>query len=321
MKIRLIIGLLILVIAMACGGGGGGGSSVAPTTSSVTEELYSVRYKESTLNSPTLEVATVSSLTTTNLTGKFDDTSRVLRGAAMASETEVTPEFLLGLQIGSAVTNPSEKFNAVIYGLLSSQGKVGVGQFQIDFSTSPASASLAGGLSNTVSQAMLTELFPTTDMTITEKGLVTWGNWSGGISKDGNHLLLSNSVDGKLFMLASKVKTFTISEIQSSYPQVSVQQYDDSAGTTIASSYGQVDFGTDLAVGSSGVTFTRTNGSVSVPSGTRNYNLSSSDSSILELKDINSGALTEHGFLGYSEYIVTVNPDTESRPAISVIFK
>ncbi len=322
MKKMLLIG--VLLISIACGGGGGGSSDPGTTTATTsTDSFYVVDYSEQTLNSPSLSAGFETSFAAGSLTGVIDST-KTLQAVAMSNETEVIPQIKIALKTGAVSSSVNSKYNVVVYGLLNSASAVMVGMYQIDFSTSPTAVVSSGGLSNANSNVLLSSGVITGDLTLSSDGKATYDtNWSGAFSTDLNTFLFTNSTDGKLFMIGSMVSTHTVSEIEGTKNTVLMLQYADPAGTTdtslitSGSGAGTVIYQNSLI--SPTVTYTRSNSSVAVPTGTRNYNLAT-DTSIVEIKSTDTSSLTENGFISSSNFFIVINPDSISRPAFSIIF-
>jgi hypothetical protein len=324
---RSIFPVLILILSIACGGGGGGGDASTTSTSTATintDSFFVVKYSEQNINSPSLSGEFTTSFSKGSLTG-VEDSTRTIQAVAMASETEVKPELHLALKTGNISTTVNSKYNIAVYGLYNSTADVMVGMYQVDFSTSPATVTIAGGLSTTNSQSLLDSGLITGILELKETGRATYdNNWSGAFSSDAKTFLLTNSTDGKLVMLGSKVETHTASEIEGTRTSVVIMQYADPVGSTnssqitAASAAGPVIYRDSIT--SPDLTYTRSNNDVNVPSGSRKYNLSTEDTSIIEIRSTDNNALTESGYIGASKFFVVLNPDSITRPAFSIIF-
>lgn len=255
---------------------------------------------------------------TTGLTGSFAE-SRTLQAGARANPADLPPDLLLVLKHGRPSGTVSGIYNAVVYGPHS--GQVCVGQFRIDFST-PSDAGptvTQTGISNTLSQNLLGVLPSLTTFSVDPKGLVTWGTWKGAIDAESTSLLLYRE---RLFLLASKRTTHVESELSGQQWNTAVlMQYKDDTTVTVASGKGTASF-SGGRFGVNSPKFTQTNQNVQIPTGTRPYRLSSSDSSLLQIgADDTFASITEQGFLGSADFHVVINPDSSERPALLVILK
>lgn len=322
--LKLIVSPVIIALTISCGGGGGGDSvaTTNTTSSTSTDEFYIVNYEESTLNSPSISSEFTSSFSQESASFKgLVDSSKVLQGEAKANELETSPKFRLALKTGTITGSVSGVYHVVVYGLVNASSRVVVGQYTIDFSQNPVVVTNASSILNTYAQALNSAGTLTSTISVTEKGRVTYGNWSGAISADLNTMLLTNTVDGKMFLLATKQSSFTSSVIEGSNTVISVSQYkDDNSQTTIASSGGTATYENGTNNASASVVHTSTDNKVSIPSGSRTFGLNSSDTSVIELKNGN-GDVTELGFISSDNYFVNINPDNPDRPLLSIIFK
>lgn len=322
LKSLSILPLIVFIFLIcACGGGGGGASTDNSQDNSKQDtSFFSVRYKESTVNDPTVSTDYSTTVDSSGLSGSLDGDA-VFKGGAKASATDFSPEFLLYLQLGTQSAVPSAKYNAVVYGLHSSQ--VTVGLYSLDFSTDASPDVTQLGVTNVNSVSMLSTLPSASEVSV-DQGKVTWGAWKGAIDSDANTILLSRD---RLFLLASRVDSHSVSEVEGKTfsPTISIMQNSsdsDSSQLTVASGKGPVSFSSTSVGPTTEFEFSQTNQNVNITTGVaRPYRLNSGDSSLLEISDSSAfTSLTEYGFLGKTNFHVIINPDNVQRPSLLVIF-
>ena len=302
--------VLLALLAIACGGGGGGGESSAK---SFEGSYYTVDFSGATTDQPLIN-SSYSASVSFDLDGEFITSSRELLVGVNADAGELTPRIRLSLKYGGVSGgNLSGNYNGVIYGLPDLGGKVAVAQYNLDFSTSTPSANTVMVADNA---APLTAKLPGSGNTfqLDAQGAIQWGDWQGGVSQNGNTLLLSS---GNLFLLGSKVAADS-QDLSSKVFQnsASVFQVDGDPGTALS----KITFTTTQMSLEIDDDLVSTPGNVPNSNVTRGFSQTGTGSSLIILTHETIGDQREQGFVGSEEFFVVINPDNSDRPTLSVGF-
>jgi hypothetical protein len=318
MSVQKLLLSIPLALAVACGGGGGGGSSSSSpsvTLSSTTDGgLTFVTQGTTSFNGS--EGTSVSS-STTGMTLLQSDTNKDLLIAASTGSTN-SPEFLLALQ-GDQPTgaNLSGVFNAAIFGEQS--GDKAAIQVLIDFATPTEPSVALQGLSATSTDLSgeITDLNNADDFSIDDDGTVTWGDYTGKTTEDGDKFLLSHNSDS-IMILASKREAVSAISNSSLTAGLFAQNLDNNGdilsgqvSVSISNSNLSITFGTE-DIASSGDTID----SDLIPSRDFGYVAGSSNSEI-EIYEDNTTNIVEQGFVS-DEFVVIINPITTRAPYIII---
>lgn len=312
MLIRFSLPSILALFALACGGGGGGGGSSSGGLSLGDGEFFVVDYEESSLNSVSLSSSSSATVSfSTGLVGSTG-TDRDLSVASASSSTLTMPQLKMALVKSSVDGNAlTGAYNIVAYGKPDDEAQVAVAQFSFDFadSTSPTrstvlTATYAAGFETMFADAGAT-------FAVANDGTLTWGDWTGGVSAGGNHLLMAQ---GDVFLVGSKDTAPTSSDYSNANLKApSILQYD---GTAVYSSTLDISFSggeAETTFDSDSITY---NGSEPPPSDSLDqpYTVSGTNNNILNF----SSSGWDQGFVAADEYMVLVNSGSLQRPAIVI---